>query len=107
MMMISPGNIKSITWIWQRKEAFIWMTAFVFLAISNPAVHHNTLCPLDNLGFSFCPGCGLGRSIGYFFRLDFEASVYSHPLGIPAVVLLIYRSFKILIRPSELNLSTL
>jgi len=92
--------------LWQRKEALIWMTALIFLAVSNPADHHYTLCPLDNMGISYCPGCGLGRSIGYFFRLDLESSFLSHPLGIPAIILLIYRSFKILYKPVPLNLST-
>ncbi|MFA4863650.1 MAG: DUF2752 domain-containing protein, partial [Bacteroidales bacterium] len=93
-------------WLWQKKEALIWIVALIFLAFSNPAVHHYTLCPLDNLGISYCPGCGLGRSIGYFFRLDIESSFLAHPLGIPAVFLLVYRSLKILIKPSALNLST-
>jgi len=93
-------------WLWQKKEALIWIVALIFLAFSNPAVHHYTLCPLDNLGISYCPGCGLGRSIGYFFRLDIESSFLAHPLGIPAVFLLVYRSVKILIKPSALNLST-
>jgi hypothetical protein len=93
-------------WLWQKKEALIWIGALIFLALSNPAVHHYTLCPLDNLGFSYCPGCGLGRSVGYFFRLDFESSFYSHPLGIPAVLLLFYRSVKVLIKTSAFKLST-
>jgi hypothetical protein len=78
-------------WLWRKKEAFIWLAALAWLAFDNPAGHHYSLCPLHNLGFSFCPGCGLGRSIGYLFRLDFEASLRSHPLGIPAVALLVTR----------------
>jgi hypothetical protein len=93
-------------WLWQKKEALIWIGALVFLAFSNPAVHHYTLCPLDNLGFDYCPGCGLGRSIGYFFRLDISSSFYSHPLGIPSTILIIYRALQIIIRPITLNLST-
>jgi len=93
-------------WLWYKKEAVIWIAALVFLAICNPAVHHYTLCPLDNLGISYCPGCGLGRSIGYFFRLDIESSFLTHPLGIPAVILLVFRSVKIFIKPSALTLST-
>jgi hypothetical protein len=93
--------------IWQKKEAVIWISALAFLAMSDPAIHHYTLCPLDNLGISICPGCGLGRSIGYFFRADIESSVLSHPLGIPAIILLIYRSVSILVKPGLLNLSTL
>jgi len=105
MMNDFPVNY-FIRWLWQRKEALIWISSLIFLAVSDPAHHHYTLCPLDNLGISYCPGCGLGRSIGYFFRLDLESSFLSHPLGIPAVFLLIYRSVKILIKPVALNLST-
>ena len=92
---------------WHRKEALIWIAALIFLAVSNPAEHHYSLCPLDNMGISYCPGCGLGHSIAYFFRFDPEASFLAHPLGIPAVILLVYRSVKILIKPSSMKLSTL
>ena len=106
--MIKCISLKYLTvWLWQKKEALIWIAALLILAVTNPAVHHYTLCPLDNLGISCCPGCGLGRSIGYFFRLDIMSSFYSHPLGIPAVFLLIYRTVKIIIKPNELDLSTL
>jgi hypothetical protein len=93
-------------WLWQKKEALIWIAALVFLAVNNPADHHYSVCPFDNLGISYCPGCGLGRSIGYFFRLEIESSCLAHPLGIPAVFVLVYRSVKILIKPSAFNLST-
>jgi len=105
-MIKIPGINQSINWLWKRKEALIWIAALICLAMSNPSNHHYTLCPLDNMGISYCPGCGLGRSIGYFFRLDIESSFLAHPLGIPAVFLLVYRSAKILIKPSALNLST-
>lgn len=92
---------------WQKKEALIWLSALIFLAVSNPAGHHYTLCPLDNLGITYCPGCGLGRSVGYFFRADIESSVLSHPLGIPAIILLIFRSVKILTGQNDFNFSTI
>jgi hypothetical protein len=94
-------------WLWQKKEALIWLGALIFLAFSNPDTHHYSFCPLDNLGFSYCPGCGLGRSVGYLFRLDFESSFLSHPLGIPAVALLIYRSLKIFFKSTHYKLSTI
>ncbi len=96
----------SVNWIWSRKEAVIWIAALIFLAASNPACHHYTLCPLDNLGFPYCPGCGLGRSIGYFLRLDIKSSFLAHPLGIPAVFLLVYRSVRIMAQSSSLKLLT-
>jgi hypothetical protein len=105
-MMDSLSLKYYLLWLWRKKEALIWVSALVFLAVSNPAVHHYTLCPLDNLGISYCPGCGLGRSVGYFFRADIKSSLLSHPLGIPAIILLIYRSVTIFSKPIPLNLST-
>jgi hypothetical protein len=96
----------AILWLWRRKEAFIWIGALWFLAVSDPSEHHYTLCPLDNLGFHYCPGCGLGRSIGYFFRFDFESSIMAHPLGIPAVLLLLFRSVRIFFKVKSPELST-
>lgn len=86
---------KAVLFVWERKEAFIWITALMFLAFSHPGPAHYTLCPLKNLGFHFCPGCGLGTSITYFFHMDLKASIEAHPLGIPAVMLLITRSVQV------------
>jgi hypothetical protein len=96
------GSIKikePFLFLWYKKEALMWIGALIFLAVSDPAHHHYTLCPISNLGFDFCPGCGLGRSISYFFRLDIVASVMTHPLGIPAVILLIHRSIQVIKQP--------
>jgi hypothetical protein len=93
--------------LWQKKEAFIWVAALIFLAVSDPGIHHYTLCPIDNLGFHYCPGCGLGRSIGYFFQGEFQASFFTHPLGIPAVFLLVFRSLKVILKPGNLFLATI
>ncbi|MFO7614907.1 MAG: DUF2752 domain-containing protein [Bacteroidales bacterium] len=94
-------------WLWHRKEAFFWLAALIWLAIDNPVHHHYTLCPFHNLGISFCPGCGLGRSIGYLFRLNFEASFQAHPLGIPAVILIVTRFVKVLLKDVNIHLSTI
>jgi hypothetical protein len=85
--------------LWYRKEAVIWLVALVLLALTDPSDHHYTLCPLHNLGWDFCPGCGLGRSVSYFFHMQPEQSFQAHPLGIPAVFLLLYRIVKIFRKP--------
>ncbi len=72
-------------------EAFVWIAALVFLAFQNPGLHHYSLCPLDNLGLYFCPGCGLGRSISAFFQGKFMTSFEMHPLGFFAVIVLSLR----------------
>jgi len=85
-----PGRVL-IKLIWYNKEAIIWITALVFLAVSSPDHHHYTLCPISNLGFSFCPGCGLGHSITNIFHGNFSASFQAHPLGFAALILITYR----------------
>lgn len=45
-------------------EAFVWILGLAYLfLIHSPGETHFTICPLSNLGFEFCPGCGLGNSI--------------------------------------------
>ena len=85
---------------WHRKEAVIWIVALMALAFTNPSDHHYTLCPFHNLGWEFCPGCGIGRSISYAFHLQFERSFLAHPMGIPAVAILVHRIIRVLIKPS-------
>ncbi len=87
----SIGRIEWPLFIWKSREAFIWISALLLLAFTDPNCHHYTICPFSNLGFHYCPGCGLGRSIAYFFRADLVSSFQAHPLGIPAVGLFIYR----------------
>jgi hypothetical protein len=72
-------------------EGYIWITALAILAIVNIESTHFTICPFNNLGIDFCPGCGLGRSIHHFIRLDFIKSFNIHPLGGIAFLVLLYR----------------
>lgn len=94
------GLKKYLNLLWQKREAFVWILAIVILALQEPGAHHYSICPLDRLGFDFCPGCGLGRSVTYLFHLDIEASFSTHPLGIPAVILLLTRSVRVLLNRS-------
>ncbi len=77
-------------------EAYIWLVALAVLAVIDPSHEHISICPLDALGFSFCPGCGLGRSISYLFAGDISASFESHPLGIFALVILLFRILQLI-----------
>ena len=78
-------------------EALIWIFGLVYLALINsPEATHFTICPLSNLGFKYCPGCGLGNSISYLFRGDFSSSFHSHPLGIFALIIIAFRIITII-----------
>src|SRR3989304_7418304 len=72
-------------------EAVIWIIGLLFLAFNNPVNHHFSICPIKNLGFTFCPGGGLGESISHLFRLEIIESFSSHPLGLFAFIILSHR----------------
>ncbi len=86
---------KVIYFIRHNMEAFIWISALFLLAIHSPAEHHYSFCPFKNLGWEFCPGCGLGRSISYLFRGELGHSLQCHPLGIFAMLVLTLRIFMV------------
>ncbi len=73
-------------------EAFLWIVGLVFLLFINPfETSHVSLCPYKNLGIDFCPGCGVGRSISFFYHGELMHSLQTHPLGIIAFVLILAR----------------
>jgi len=82
-----------------RAEAFIWILALVLLATMSPTDAHASLCPIRASGLSFCPGCGLGHSISWFFHGNVLHSLQSHPLGILAVAVLVWRIISIFRKP--------
>jgi hypothetical protein len=89
-------NIKKL-WSLIGFESSAWILGIVYLLfIHIPGESHFTICPLSNLGFEFCPGCGLGNSISLLFKGDFLASFHSHPLGIFAFLIITFRIFTII-----------
>jgi hypothetical protein len=89
--MIHPVR-KPVPW-----EAFIWLAALgaLFLYEGHHAAHV-ALCPFKAMGLPYCPGCGLGRSISLALHGEFNLSLKMHPFGILAVVILTYRTLKLL-----------
>lgn len=78
-------------------EALVWIGGVTAMATMDPAgAHLFRLCPLDALGFTFCPGCGLGHSVAYLARGAVMKSVHAHPLGGPAVLILIGHSGRLI-----------
>ncbi|MCK9409332.1 MAG: DUF2752 domain-containing protein [Bacteriovoracaceae bacterium] len=73
-------------------EMIFWCIALAYLAVINPAISGEfSFCPLHNAGFSFCPGCGIGRAISFSLHGEIFASVRTHVLGIPAAAVLVHR----------------
>lgn len=76
-------------------ELFIWMVALLLLGTADLHTHgieqHFTLCPLANMGFTWCPGCGIGRSIAHLLQGDFKLSMNEHWFGLPALLIIVKR----------------
>jgi hypothetical protein len=77
-------------------EAIAWTVGLACLAVLPESSQHISICPFYNLGFDFCPGCGLGRSISFLFHGQYERSFQTHPLALFAVIVLSLRIFQLL-----------
>jgi Na+/H+ antiporter NhaC len=68
--------------------AFITLMVPFFLIFFNQNTHLETdqsLCPLKMLSGFPCPGCGITKSLVYFYEGDIQKSLYYHLLG-PLVI---------------------
>lgn len=71
---------------------WIALAAGLFLlAIMSPYDKGQSFCLLEYAGYDFCPGDGLGHSISFFFRGEFQNSLHAHFMGMPAVLILSMR----------------
>ena len=78
-------------------EAVVWLGGLAAMATLDPsATADPSWCLFDRAGVSFCPGCGLGHSVAHLARGHLAASFAAHPLGIPAVAVLLARSGRLL-----------
>lgn len=78
-------------------ELYFW--CFALIAVASIEVgdgSHLSLCPLDNLGIHWCPGCGLGRSMKLFLTGRFGASWEMHPLGGFGLLVIGHRIFELI-----------
>lgn len=70
-------------------EAWAWAAGLVWLAMADPlASTAPALCLFRWAGVTWCPGCGLGRSVALLLHGDWRASLWTHPLGAVAVPVL-------------------
>ena len=64
--------------------AFITLMIPFFLILFNQNTHlesAQSLCPLKMLSGFPCPGCGITKSLVYFYEGDLQKSLYYHILG--------------------------
>lgn len=87
---------KLFGFLWQNFELFFWIGALLSLFFMEPAGEHFSLCPLKNMGFEHCPGCGLGHSIHYALHLNPVESFSTHPLGIFGLIVIVLRIYKLI-----------
>ena len=77
-------NIKSKRKIYGIIGAFITLMVPFFLILFHQDNHLETaqsLCPLKMLSGFPCPGCGITKSLVYFYEGDLQKSLYYHILG--------------------------
>lgn len=81
-------NIKSKRKIYGIIGAFITLMVPFFLILFNQNTHLETdqsLCPLKMLSGFPCPGCGITKSLVYFYEGDVQKSLFYHLFG-PLVI---------------------
>ena len=70
----------------------MWIIGLAALVLLAPSLENSvSICIPSALGFDFCPGCGLGASIGHLVRGELAESWAAHPLAVPTVAILIGR----------------
>lgn len=85
----------------QNLEGFIWLFALLSLAFTYHTEEHYSFCVFNNLGFKYCPGCGVGHAISYFFHGEFAKSISTHPFGVVAIIILSHRIFTIFLNKNK------
>jgi hypothetical protein len=78
-------------------ESVFWGISLVLLYFLNDAVGGPSFCLFKWMGFTHCPGCGIGHAIHDAMHFQFLKSFREHPFGIPATIVLIFQTLKPLI----------
>ena len=85
-------------WLFQHFELLCWVGALIVLFFLPENKSETSLCIFSALGFSKCPGCGIGHSMHYAMRAEWMLSLKYHPLGILAVIILLNRIRQLIIQ---------
>jgi hypothetical protein len=68
-----------------------WLLVLVFLYCMDSSQQAPSLCLFKLIGFSSCPGCGIGHAIHYALHFNFSRSMAEHIFGIPAAIGILYQ----------------
>ncbi len=77
-------------------ELLVWLTGLMYLILIDLSKNHFSFCPLNQMGFDWCPGCGLGMSISLIFHFEFAESLKVHPLGFFALIIIVFRIIQLI-----------
>lgn len=84
-------------------EILAFTAGLLLLAFMNPHSNGPTLCLFERMGFSFCPGAGLGHSIALLFRGEIHKSLETNFLGVFSIIILGVRIVQLLIKNHYYN----
>ncbi|WP_297337385.1 DUF2752 domain-containing protein [Algoriphagus sp.] len=86
------------TWIGKLPlELLFWIGSLIGVLLIDPeSESHLSLCPLNQLGVDWCPGCGLGRAMSLLARGAFQASWEMHPLAFLAFLVILSRIWNLI-----------
>lgn len=71
--------------IHQHSEWMVFLFGLILMATMNPYTDGTSFCLFDFMGFTLCPGEGLGHSIAFLFRGEIKMALEANLMG-PLVV---------------------
>ena len=81
------------------REIWVWILALGALAWIDPSAPALVeLCLLKAAGITWCPGCGLGHAIAFLLEGQWSRSWDAHPLGGPALLVIMHHVTQQLMR---------
>lgn len=87
----------------RHSEWIVFVLGLVLLGTMNPYAVASSWCFIDLIGFTFCPGEGLGHSIAFIFRGEIIKSVEANLMGPFVVIGLSFRVIQIWTNLSKKN----
>lgn len=72
-------------------ELAVWAGSLLWLGLAEVESAHYSVCVFGAMGLPHCPGCGLGHGISHLLHGRLAESWASHPLTIPALLILLNR----------------
>lgn len=90
MRAVYPKLKIAVKKIRSQAELVFWLASLILLFLMKTE-KDPSLCIFRFIGFSHCPGCGLGHAIHYALHLHFALSFDAHIFGMPSVFIMLYR----------------